>query len=145
MKRLSSKLYFIIPFVLLVSCSTDAPIEPFPEPKQHPQPIIDYRDAFTGTYYCHRLCTFWSISQPQTDTVFNGYINITVSKLKGSANKLIVHKDTIPVDSSGSFSGFYEPPGFKNYYINFRSDSLFLNTFSGGLGGGTSCKVTGHK
>ena len=108
-------------------------------------PVVDYRDAYIGTYHGKRLCTYWTISQPQVDTPFNGAINISVTKHPDLINSLIVESDTIPIDSAGTYSGFYQPQGYHNYSIAFRNDSVLISNFAGGLGGGTTCNTVGKK
>lgn len=140
MKDTSSLSQVFIFLFLLEACTKDkATDQPFAIP------VVDYRDTYTGNYNCTRLCTFWSISQPQTETTFYSAINISVTKHPVLTNSLIVENDTIPIDSAGTFSGFYNPPAYHNYSIVFRSDSVFINSFSGGLGGGTTCNTIGKK
>ncbi|MBP6335479.1 MAG: hypothetical protein KA444_08405 [Bacteroidia bacterium] len=105
----------------------------------------DYRTAYAGNYSCQKLCTFWSISQPQTDTSFNGSSSISIRIDPSTPNRIIVDSDTIAIDSSGSFNGHYDPPAYNNYSIQITGDSIYLNTFSGGLGGGTTCNSKGKR
>lgn len=118
--------------------------------KKNHDPVLadtnsDYRDRFTGSYTGHKLCTYWTISNPVTDTTFNGTVTFQVIKHPTDPGKIIVENDTIAMDSSGSYTGFYDPQPYKNYSLYFTNDSLYRSTFSGGLGGGTSCSTKGKR
>ena len=131
-------LLFFVPFVisilLLNACKKE---------NSNLVPEIDFRQEFEGQYACNKLCTYWTLSQPQIDTLYNDTATLVVTIDPSDPNKLIVGIDTIQIGSSGTYSGFNNPIGYKNYSIEFRSDSVFLSTFQGGLGGGTTCSTTG--
>lgn len=107
--------------------------------------LIDYRDKYVGNYKCHKICTFWTLSQPQIDTTFNDTLSLEVKKHPVYSNKIIVGTDEIPMDTSGYYTGYYNPSNYKNYAISFYNDSISISTFNGGLGGGTSCNTKGHR
>ncbi|REJ81926.1 MAG: hypothetical protein DWQ44_13495 [Bacteroidetes bacterium] len=111
----------------------------------NPVIAIDYRDNFAGSYSGVKLCTFWTLSQPGIDTTFYGSFMLNVNKDPLYQNKIIIGNDTISIDSSGSYNGYNNPPAYRNYSITFRNDSVFLSTYSGGLGGGYTCSFSGKK
>lgn len=131
----SALLTFIVLATQLASCSKET------GPVHGP----DYREQFVGTYNCSRLCTSSSASQPQIDTVANDSLIIMVEKHFRYRDKIIVGSDTVPMDASGSFMGFYEPALYKNYWLDFVEDTMHLQTFIGGLAGGTTCIYRGVK
>ena len=135
MKRSLSP-FGIIALLLFPACCEDTEENPGPP---------DFRDAFTGTYACHKLCTYWTIDMPAPDTTFSGTLEVTISKVISSTDLLVVQNDTIPIDESGHYFGFFAVAGFREYQLDLRNDSLFLRTFSGGLGGGTTCWTQGKK
>lgn len=105
----------------------------------------DYRDKYVGTYFSKKLCTFWTLSQPQIDTVFNDTLTVSVIKNPSILSQIIVNGDVVEIDTSGSYTGYYNPAAYKNYSISFYNDSINISTFSGGLGGGTTCNTKGFK
>lgn len=105
----------------------------------------DYRDKYVGNYFSRKLCTFWTLNQQQIDTVFNDTLTVSVIKNPSISTQLIINGDVIEIDTSGSYTGYYNPAAYKNYAVSFYNDSVSIRTFSGGLGGGTSCYTDGVK
>lgn len=102
---------------------------------------IDFRDQFTGNYNGIQTCTFWQLSQPSSTTTNN--VTIEVKKDSETENGIIINGDTIQINESGSYSIFQGSS--YGYSVQFKNDSLFIDTHSGGLGGGTYCNTIAVK
>jgi hypothetical protein len=110
-----------------------------------PSLFVDYRDAYIGTYNSTKLCFYWDMNHPTPDTTFFGAVSLSVIKHPTVSNLIIVGPDTISIDTSGTYSGFYNPPGYHYYTASFRNDSIYVSNSVGGLGGGTNCSIIGKK
>jgi hypothetical protein len=135
--------YFLL-VVIFFSCQKETIYSTIGPPIIKDTTKVDFRDKFVGTYNCWRLCTFFTMTQPGIDTTFNSGVTINVIKDPNSSS-LIIENDTVLVDSMGNYTGYYNPPAYKNYSVSFFNDSIHVSTYSGGLGGGTTCNTKGGK
>ncbi len=141
--RFSGGLIFLILMTFLLACQKERIVQYYNDNREDTV-MADFRDEFVGVYNCSKLCTFFTISIPGVDTTFNGNIVVNVTKDLNS-DALIIGNDTVWIDSTGSYTGYYNPPVYKNYSVSFFNDSIHISTFSGGLGGGTTCNTKGYK
>lgn len=100
-----------------------------------------YRNQYVGTYQCVRNCSTWMMNQPTTYSTT--YPVIDVRKDPNSRNGIIIDNDTLLLDENGTYS--INQGSSYGYSIQFRNDSIFIQTRHGGLGGGTNCQTTGVK
>lgn len=141
--RFSGGLIFLILTSFLLACQKEKIVRYYNDNREDTV-IVDFRDEFVGVYNCSKLCTFFIISTPGVDTTFNGNIVVNVTKDLNS-DALIIGNDTVWIDSTGNYTGYYNPPAYKNYSVSFFNDSIHISTFSGELGGGTTCNTKGYK
>lgn len=105
--------------------------------------LEDFRLDIAGTYYGNRHSESWLMGYPTTvrDTMI--YV---VVELWGDSSVLVDGKEH-KMDTGGYFVAITQFPGWYVFNGNFdtNTDSLFLYTASGGLGGGSSSSFKGRK
>lgn len=140
--RISRVLVAVVLIISIQACKKD----PATDTHSHtPSTPVDFRDAFAGQYECYRLCTY----SDMTGVSYTSYDSIyfmDVTKDPADSMRLIIDNiASVQLDSTNSFFDTYVGP-YKFYSIWFYDvDSVHLSTFSGGLGGGTSCNTKGRK
>ena len=103
---------------------------------------IDYRDSFIGNYRCHETGSTWSL-----DTIYARYDTIVEIDITKSGDSSINILDvTVKINAAGIIeAGLYSVPNYHGFGGYFKNDSIFLDTFRGGLGGGTTLNYKGKK
>ena len=140
MKAIRYCLIFII--CLLIACSKDVDLDPGNTTTVTP---TDFRDQFAGTYECYRLCKYSDITGLNYTSYDSIYFLDVIKDPADSLRLIIDNIVSVELDSMNSFFDTYVGP-YKFYSISFyNTDSVNLSTFSGGLGGGTSCTTKGRK
>lgn len=131
MRSVFSTLLFLI---ICISCKKEVTL---------PEVEFDFRNAYVGTYACSKTCSSFVFGQaPQPETYET--IEILVRKDLSHENLIIIDSDTIPIDTSGSYWGFYTT-SYKYYSVLFKNQTIAISTQNGGLGGGISCLTEGTK
>ncbi|HOS17379.1 MAG TPA: hypothetical protein PKX15_10250 [Bacteroidales bacterium] len=119
------------------------------EKEPEPEPIIkkpvDYRDKWCGNYLCLKKQTSCSIDTACSTIESTEMIN--VSKVKDSLIKIL--NVTVKFNlGTKNFGGSDYPDPESNYRVfqgHFSGDSIYISTYQGGLGFGTSCSYQGEK
>lgn len=105
--------------------------------------LEDYRMDIAGTYYGNRHSESWLMGYPTTrhDTMI--YV---VVELWGDSS-VLVNGEELQMDTGGYFVTISQFPGWYVFDGRFdpNTDSLFLHSASGGLGGGSSTSFKGRK
>ena len=117
--------------------------------EKEPEPIIkkpvDYRDKWCGNYLCLKKQTSCSIDTACSTIESTEMIN--VSKVKDSLIKIL--NVTVKFNlGTKNFGGSDYPDPESNYRVfqgHFSGDSIYISTYQGGLGFGTSCSYQGEK
>lgn len=127
------RFWVMLAFISLISCKKDSgSFTPIP---------LDLRNNWIGSYFCNRENTFWMMGQPNLVTMDT--LTLTVTKDPDTAGYLWVGQFRFWPDTSGHF--ITSGNGFRYWEIQFRNDSLYLNTANGGLGGGNITHYIGKK
>ncbi|MBI1289348.1 MAG: hypothetical protein GC178_17405 [Flavobacteriales bacterium] len=107
--------------------------------KEH---AADYRDGFVGTYIGPRTSTSWMLGEPShtTDTTDT----VTVVAVGDSSIRVDATEMTIGEDGYSMLSGIGSPSNYFSVQF-FSTDSLEVNTNTGGLGGGFRTHFLGRK
>lgn len=102
---------------------------------------VDYRDDFIGTYQCSKEGQYHC----GDSTIFIDSIEVVnITKERDSMINII---DAILfIDESGGFGGgLYPDSAYHGFAGQIVGDSIFFNTYQGGLGCFTSLKYKGYK
>lgn len=103
--------------------------------------IPDYRDKFIGTYNCDKTGSYHC-----GDSTFYYDTTMIVTITKENDSLINILDAVLNINSIGEFGGGIYPDssyhGFGGYIVN---DSIFFNTFQGGLGCFTSLNYIGKK
>jgi len=111
--------------------------------REFPEVEFDFRNAYVGTYACSKTCSSFVFGQaPQPETYET--IELLVKKDLSHENLIIIDSDTIAIDTSGTYWGFYTT-SYKYYSVLFKNQTIAIVTQNGGLGGGISCLIEGTK
>ncbi len=102
---------------------------------------LDYRDKFIGDYRCNKTGNYHC----GDSTYYYGTTEIvTITKANDSLINIL--DAILKINTNGNFGGGLYPDsayhGFEGYFIN---DSIFFNTYQGGLGCFTSLNYKGKK
>lgn len=95
---------------------------------------------FAGTYDCTVGHLSWSLNGGYSNTSEQKEIEILLDGDSVEVFGVKIHEDDI-VYGESHFSGY------SYNYMNFRfeKDSIYISTFSGGMGGGTTTSYRGRK
>lgn len=101
----------------------------------------DYRDKFVGDYQCNKTGIYHC-----GDSTFYYDTTVIVTITKENDSLINILDAALKINTNGEFGGGLYPDsayhGFGGYFIN---DSIFFNTYQGGLGCFTSLNYKGKK
>lgn len=108
------------------------------------EPLADYRDYYTGTYVCDKS----GYDLVNGDSTYNYYFDtvlpISVTKVNDSLIQIL--DATLKVDINGEFGGgLYPDPLYHSFQGYFVNDSIYFNTYQGGMGCFISFEYKGKK
>ena len=103
-------------------------------------PNTDYRSTFTGIYVGDRVCTSFLLNDTATYNSSHAIDTLKVIADYQTLDSIWIDNWLVPISENGYYSGHNEVPGLNFFTVRFLSDSLEVQTNSGGLGGGTNCK-----
>lgn len=93
-----------------------------------------------GVYFCEVKYSYWDMTPTNIDSTYNQEIEITQ---KGKELDVLGYK--VHIDSLWNEKE-YMVGGVHNYLNTlFRDDSVYITSYSGGLGGGATWKYAGSK
>jgi len=103
--------------------------------------IPDYRDKFVGDYQCNKTGNYHC-----GDSTFYYDTTVIVTITKENDSLINILDVALRINTNGEFGGGLYPDsayhGFGGYFI---IDSIFFNTYQGGLGCFTSFNYKGKK
>lgn len=103
--------------------------------------IPDYRDKFIGKYQCNKTGNYHC-----GDSTYYYDTTVIVTITKENDSLINILNAALKINTNGEFGGGLYPDsayhGFGGYFI---SDSVFFNTYEGGLGCFTSLNYKGKK
>lgn len=125
---MKSNQYLTILFIstILFSCKKEKVSEPW--------------EQFPGDYYCRVDAGGFTITDGGWDTTY--MTTITVSQ-EGTNFKIF--NNLIPIDSVKNGEQYMVGNFSSHYTVQFKNDSLFYYSYSGGLGGNSHSDVRGPK
>ncbi len=114
---------FIFLVLLLTSCVKDK--------IEHP---------FAGTYDCTVTHSYWDMTGANSSSSEQKKIEVLSSEDSIEVVGVKIHEDEIEYGKSFFFGYSYNHMNFR-----FEKDSIYISTFSGGLGGGSTVSYAGRK
>ena len=101
----------------------------------------DYRDKFVGDYQCNKTGYYHC-----GDSTFYFDTTLIVTICKENDSLINILDATLKINTNGEFGGGLYPDsvyhGFGGFFVN---DSIYFNTYQGGLGCFTSLNYKGKK
>jgi hypothetical protein len=92
---------------------------------------LDYRDAYVGSYNSFKSCYDWDDGILGLDTLFYGITTLDVIAHPTEDSMLVVDDIVFPIDTSGRYFGWYEPPGYHFFVVSFFAIALFIVMWTG--------------
>lgn len=95
---------------------------------------------FAGTYDCEVTHHYWDINGTNTFSTEVKHISVTLSN-----DSVEVLGSKIAQDELEYGQSYFFGVSYNHMTVRFEPDSIFISSFSGGLGGGTSTSYKGRK
>ncbi|MEJ5265647.1 MAG: hypothetical protein WHT29_10055 [Bacteroidales bacterium] len=121
---------FIVVIIFFISCyKNDGDI------------TTDYRDKYIGSYNCHKVGSFWcNSSSIPIDTME------IIDIIKNEDSSIIILNEKLKISIDGKFGGRSHPtPNYRIFDGYFTDDSIYFDTYQGGLGCFTTLNYKGKK